>query len=136
MRRWLFKTEPEAFAWDDLVAAGVEEWDGVRNAAARGHMRAMAPGDRGILYHTGTVRACVGIVEVASAPHPDSTDPTGSWDCVDIRALAPLARPVTLAQVKAALPDMVLARQPRLSVQPVTEVEWARLLDLSTTAEP
>ena len=129
MRRWLFKTEPEAFSWDDLVARGDrgEPWDGVRNHAACNHMRAMAVGDRGFLYHSGAARAVVGVVEVVAEAHPDPTRGDDErWDCVDLRAVAPLPEPVTLAAVKAnrALAAMALVRQARLSVQPVAEAEW------------
>ena len=128
MRHWLFKSEPETWSWDDQVAVGAagQEWDGVRNYGARNHMRAMRRGDRGFFYHSGGVRAIVGLVEVAAEAHPDSTARDPNWDCVDIRALAPLPRPVTLDAIKAEprLKDMVLVRNSRLSVQPVAEEEW------------
>jgi predicted RNA-binding protein with PUA-like domain len=135
MARWLFKSEPEVFGWDQQVALGAAggEWSGVRNAEARNNMRAMRLGDLGFFYHSQEGRAIVGIVEVAAAAHPDSTaggDPR--WVCVDVRALRPLARPVTLAEMRAdpALAGMVLLRRPRLSVQPVTEAEWRRICAL------
>lgn len=128
MRYWLFKSEPSVFGWDDLVAKGAagEEWDGVRNYQARNVMREMEVGDRGFFYHSQDERACIGIVEVSAASHPDSTTDDDRWECVDIRALDPLPQPVTLADIKAHadLADMALVRQPRLSVQPVTEAEW------------
>ena len=128
MAYWLFKSEPDVFSWDDLVKLGKtgSEWTGVRNFTARNHMRAMKKGDRGFYYHTGDERAVVGIVEVVKEAHPDSTDDTGSWECVDVRAGEPFKAPVTLAAVKAdkKLADMVLVRLGRLSVQPVTEAEW------------
>lgn len=128
MRYWLFKSEPATFSWDDLVARGAagEEWDGVRSYQARNVMREMAVGDRGLYYHSQTERACIGTVEVAAACHPDGTDPTGIWECVDIRACDPLPRPVTLAAIKARadLSAMALVRLSRLSVQPVTGDEW------------
>ena len=134
MRRWLFKSEPEVFSWDDLVACGAagQAWDGVRNYAARNHMRAMAPGDRGLFYHSQVERACVGIVEVCAAAHPDPTDDTGTWDCVDLRAVAPLPRPVTLAAIRARpdLAGMALIRQSRLSVQPVEDAAWQAICAL------
>lgn len=128
MALWLFKSEPDEFSWDDLVKAGKagSEWTGVRNFTARNNMREMKKGDRGFYYHTGDEKAVVGIVEVVKEAHPDSTDDSGQWDCVDIRAVEKLKRPVTLAEVKAEkkLADMVLVRLGRLSVQPVTEAEW------------
>jgi predicted RNA-binding protein with PUA-like domain len=126
MAYWLFKSEPEAWSWDAQLKAGKvgSEWTGVRNFAARNHMRAMKKGDRGFFYHSGAERAVVGIVEVVKEIHPDSTDT--AWECVDIAAAQALPKPVTLDQVKAEkrLADMVLVRISRLSVQPVTEAEW------------
>ena len=131
MNHWLFKSEPETFSWDDLVARGPagEEWDGVRNYAARNHMRAMAVGDLGFFYHSVGPKEIVGVCEVVAAAHPDSTDATGRWECVDVRAVEPLSRPVTLAEIKAepALAEMALLRQSRLSVGPVTAAEWERV---------
>ncbi len=137
MRYWLFKSEPSTWSWDEQVAKGDagEEWDGVRNYQARNHMREMALGDRGFFYHSQSEKAVVGIVEVCATSHPDSTTDDERWDCVDIRALRPMAQPVTLEQIKAdpALADMVLVKNSRLSVQPVTEAEWARICDLGGT---
>jgi predicted RNA-binding protein with PUA-like domain len=134
MAWWLFKSEPDVFSWDDLVKLGKagSEWTGVRNFTARNHMRAMKKGDRGFYYHTGDERAVVGIVEVIKEAHPDSTDDTGSWDCVDVRAVEKLKQPVTLAEIKAdkRLADMVLVRLGRLSVQPVTEAEWKAVCEM------
>jgi predicted RNA-binding protein with PUA-like domain len=128
MALWLFKSEPDEFSWDDLVKLGKagSEWTGVRNFTARNNMKAMKKGDRGFYYHTGDEKAVVGICEVVKEAHPDSTDDSGQWDCVDIRAVEKFKRPVTLAEVKAEkkLADMVLVRLGRLSVQPVTEAEW------------
>ncbi len=132
MRYWLFKTEPEVFSWDDLARRGAdgEPWDGVRNHQARAAMEAMAAGDRGLLYHSGRERACIGVVEVVASAHPDPTDGTGRWSCVDIRAVEPLARPVTLAAIRGRpeLADMALVRQSRLSVQPVEAEAWRAVL--------
>lgn len=129
MACWLFKSEPDTWSWDDQVKAGKAgtEWTGVRNFSARNFMRAMKQGDRGFFYHSGGAREIVGIVEVIRPAHPDSTDDSGQWDCVDIAAVRPLATPVTLAAVKAEarLADMALVRLSRLSVQPVTDAEWA-----------
>ena len=128
MRYWLFKSEPDAWSWDDQVAKGDagEEWDGVRNYQARNMMREMTVGDRGFFYHSQTEKAVVGIVEVIAEAHPDSTADDPKWDCVDVKAVRPFARPVTLAEIKAEprLAEMALVRRPRLSVQPVTEEEW------------
>jgi len=128
MRYWLFKSEPSAWSWDDQVAKGDlgEEWDGVRNYQARNHMRDMSIGDRGFFYHSQTEKAVVGIVEVIAEAHSDSTTDDERWECVDIKAVAPVPAPVTLEQVKATekLSEMVLVKNTRLSVQPVTAAEW------------
>lgn len=128
MNFWLFKSEPSAWSWDDQVARGEkgEEWDGVRNYQARNVMRQMAVGDLGFFYHSQKDKAVVGIVEVIAAAHPDSTTDDPRWDCVDIRAVEPLPKPVTLDTIKAdpRLSDMALVRQARLSVQPVSPEEW------------
>ena len=129
MAYWLFKSEPDSWSWDDQVAKGGagQEWDGVRNYQARNHMRAMQPGERGFFYHSGGERRIAGIVEVVRAAHPDSTDQTGAWDCVDIRAVTALPQPVSLEAVKAEprLGEMALVANSRLSVQPVRDAEWA-----------
>ena len=128
MAYWLFKSEPGSWSWDMQVKKGKsgQEWDGVRNFTARNSMRAMKKGDRGFFYHSGEEKAVVGIVEVIREAHPDSTDSEGKCVCVDIAAVQPLPRPVTLAAIKAdkALAAMVLVKLSRLSVQPVTEAEW------------
>ena len=128
MRYWLMKSEPDVFSWDDLVAKGDrgEEWDGVRNYLARNNMREMALGDRAFFYHSNTGKEIVGIAEICALAHPDSTTDDPRWECVDIRAVEPLKQPVTLKQVKATpeLAEMALVKSMRLSVQPVTEVEW------------
>ncbi|MEM7489263.1 MAG: EVE domain-containing protein [Pseudomonadota bacterium] len=131
MRYWLFKSEPSTWSWDDQVAKGAagEEWDGVRNYQARNVMREMSVGDRGFFYHSQADKAVVGTVEIIAEAHPDSTTDDERWDCVDIKALDPLPRPVTLADIKAetSLSEMALVRQSRLSVQPVTEAEWRKV---------
>ncbi|MFP4406858.1 EVE domain-containing protein [Rhodosalinus sp.] len=133
MRYWLFKSEPSTWSWDDQVAKGDagEEWDGVRNYQARNMMREMSVGDRGFFYHSQSEKALVGIVEVIAEAHPDSTTDDQRWECVDIKAVAPLPKPVTLDEIKAddRLADMALVRNPRLSVQPVTEAEWRILCE-------
>jgi predicted RNA-binding protein with PUA-like domain len=135
MRYWLFKSEPSVWGWSDQVAKGDagEEWDGVRNYQARNFMREMTLGDRGFFYHSQTEKAIVGVVEICAEAHPDSTDDTGRWDCVDIRALAPVQTPVTLDMVKAdpRLADLALVTRPRLSVQPVPPEAWAILCDMA-----
>ena len=134
MAYWLFKSEPDVWGWDAQVAKGDvgEEWGGVRNYQARNHMRAMKIGDLGFFYHSNIGKEIVGIVEVCAESHPDSTTDDPRWDCVDIRAVRPLARPVTLAEVKAdpRLKDMALVTSMRLSVQPVTEDEWRMVCEL------
>ncbi len=134
MRYWLMKSEPSTWSWDDQVAAGDagEEWDGVRNYQARNNMRAMAIGDRAFFYHSQKDKAVVGIVEVIAEAHPDSTTDDPRWDCVDVRAVSPLKRAVTLDEIKAdpRLSQMILARNPRLSVQPVTATEWRVIREL------
>ena len=128
MAYWLFKSEPDVFGWDHLVAKGDagEEWNGVRNYQARNNMRAMAIGDKGFFYHSRQGLEIVGILEVCATSHPDSTADDPKWDCVDVKAITPFPCPVTLDQIKATseLADMVLVKNSRLSVQPVTEAEW------------
>ncbi|MBO9476190.1 EVE domain-containing protein [Shimia sp. R11_0] len=135
MRYWLFKSEPSTWSWDQQVAKGEvgEEWDGVRNYQARNFMRDMAVGDRGFFYHSQKEKSVVGVVEVCAAAHPDSTTEDDRWDCVDIKAVAPLKRPVSLEMIKAdpRLSEMVLVKSARLSVQPVTAEEWQIILELS-----
>ena len=134
MRYWLFKSEPSTWSWDDQVAKGDigEEWDGVRNYQARNMMREMKVGDRGFFYHSQKEKAVVGIVEVIAEAHPDSTTDDERWECVDIKAIDPVPSPVTLEQIKAepGLSDMVLVKNTRLSVQPVTEDEWATICNM------
>jgi predicted RNA-binding protein with PUA-like domain len=126
MAFWLFKSEPEAFSWDELVKAGKAgtEWTGVKNYAARNHMRAMKKGDKAFYYHSGSERRIVGIAEIIKTVHADSTD--AEWECVDIAAVKPVPKPVALDQIKAEkkLADMALVRISRLSVQPVSDREW------------
>ena len=128
MAYWLMKTEPEEFSWDDQVKRGAkgESWTGVRNFTARQNLVAMKKGDRALFYHSGEQRSAVGIVEVIREHYPDPTDATGKFVVVDVKAVEALPKPVTLAQIKAEprLKDMVLVKQSRLSVQPVTDAEW------------
>lgn len=128
MRYWLFKSEPSTWSWDQQVAKGAagEEWDGVRNYQARNFMREMNIGDRGFFYHSQKEKSVVGIVEVCAEAHPDSTTDDDRWDCVDIKAVMPVKTPVTLDEIKGdeRLAEMVLVKNSRLSVQPVTPEEW------------
>jgi predicted RNA-binding protein with PUA-like domain len=128
MSFWLFKSEPSTWSWTDQVAKGDagEEWDGVRNYQARNFMRDMRVGDRGFFYHSQKEKAIVGIIEVITPSHPDSKADDPRWDCVDIKAISPLPRPVTLDAIKAdpRLADMPLVKSPRLSVQPVSDEHW------------
>jgi len=134
MQHWLLKSEPATWGWDKQAAKGEagEEWDGVRNYQARNFMRQMAVGDLGFFYHSVNEKQVVGVVEVIATAHPDSTTDDPRWDCVDIKAVAPFPRPVTLAEIKAEprLAEMVLVRNPRLSVQPVTPEEWATICEM------
>ena len=125
---WLFKSEPDSFSWDMQKSRGRkgEPWTGVRNFVARNNMKAMQLGERGFFYHSNEGKEVVGIVEVIALAHPDATDETGVWKCVDVRAVMDMPKPVTLVAVKAnpKLADMSLVRSARLSVQPVTPEEW------------
>ena len=138
MAHWLYKSEPEVWSWDDQVAKGDEGtyWDGVRNHLANKHMKAMAVGDRGFFYHSNEGKAVVGVVEVIAGWAPDLADEKGTFGAVTLKAVEPLARPVTLAAIKAdpRLAEMVLVKNSRLSVQPVTDEEWAIIRDLGGIA--
>lgn len=137
MSYWLFKSEAEVWSWDQQVAKGDvgEEWDGVRNYQARNNMRAMKLGDRGFFYHSRKETEIVGIVEVCAEAHPDSKADDPRWECVDIKAVRPFTKPVTLAMCKddPRLKDMVLVNNSRLSVQPVTDEEWKIICELGDT---
>lgn len=128
---WLFKSEPDAFSWDELKARGKagEEWSGVRNYLARNNMRAMRLGDLGFFYHSNIGLEIVGICEVSALAHPDTTTDDPRWECVDVRAVCDMPRAVKLADVKAnpKLASMSLVTSMRLSVQPVTKEEWAEV---------
>jgi predicted RNA-binding protein with PUA-like domain len=128
MAYWLFKSEPDAWGWDQQVAKGDagEEWQGVRNYQARNNMRSMKQGDLGFFYHSNIGKAIVGIVEVIRESAQDSSTDDPRWDCVTLRALRPFLQPVTLdaCKVQPGLETMALVRNTRLSVQPVTREEW------------
>ncbi len=125
---WLFKSEPDAFSWEQQKSRGQqgEPWTGVRNYLARNNMRAMRLGDLGFFYHSNEGLEIVGVIEVCALAHPDHTDDTGKWDCVDVRAVCDMPKPVKLEAVKAnpKLAEMSLVTSMRLSVQPVREEEW------------
>ena len=137
MQYWLFKSEPSTWSWDQQVAKGDigEEWDGVRNYQARNFMRQMNIGDLGFFYHSQKDKEIVGVVEVCANAHPDSTTDDARWECVDIRAVKPMQIPVTLEQIKTdpSLTEMVLVKNSRLSVQPVTTEEWSIICRLGQT---
>ncbi len=134
MRYWLFKSEPSTWSWDDQVAKGDvgEEWDGVRNYQARNFMRDMEIGDWGFFYHSQKEKAVVGVVEIIALAHPDSSTEDDRWECVDIKAVGPFKTPIDLEAIKShpALEDMVLVKNSRLSVQPVTAEEWQVICNL------
>jgi predicted RNA-binding protein with PUA-like domain len=131
MAHWLMKSEPHVYGWDDLVRDGATDWDGVRNNAARLHLRAMKPGDEALFYHSGDERAAVGIMRIAGAGKPDGED--GAWVKVPVEPVKKLERPVTLKEIKAEpdLAKMELVRQSRLSVSPVRDDEWRLILKLA-----
>lgn len=137
MRYWLFKSEPVTWGWDDQLAKGEhgEEWDGVRNYQARNFMREMSLGDLGFFYHSQKERAVVGIVEVCKTAHPDSSTDDDRWECVDIKAVRSFEKPVTLDAIKVTeeLQNMILVRNSRLSVQPVSEAEWLTICAMGQT---
>src|SRR5215469_9491916 len=118
MAYWLVKSEPGTWSWDQHVKAGADAWTGVRNHQAKLHLQAMRPGDKALFYHSGEHKAVVGITEIVKAAYPDPTDASGTFVCVELKAVEPLKRPVSLAEIKAdkALADMVLVKNSRLSV--------------------
>ena len=135
MAKWLFKSEPNTWGWEDQVAKGDvgEEWDGVRNYQARNNMREMKIGDLGFFYHSVNEKRIVGIVEVCAESHQDSTTEDARWDCVDVRAVAPVPTPVTLAEMKEdpRLENFALIKQSRLSVVPVSDAEWDVICEMT-----
>ena len=130
---WLVKSEPESYSWADLVRDRRTAWTGVRNYAARLHLKTMQPGDRVLFYESVTTKAVVGLAEVARAAYPDDTADEPGWLAVELKAIEPLKKPVTLGQVKAepVLAKMVLLRISRLSVQPVTRAEFQHIVKLA-----
>jgi predicted RNA-binding protein with PUA-like domain len=129
MAHWLYKSEPSVWSWDQQVAEGTKgtHWNGVRNHVAKQNLMAMKKGEQGFFYHSNEGKAVVGIVEVIKEYYPDHTDESGKFGMVDIKAVKPFKRPVTLDEIKAEtkLKDMILVNNSRLSVQPVTDEEWA-----------
>ena len=125
-KRWLIKSEPRAWSWDDQVNKGVEAWTGVRNYQASNNLKAMRVGDTCFFYHSVEERRIVGIVEVVREAFPDPTEPESRWVAVDVKTVQPVNNPVTLAQIKAEprLENIALVRQSRLSVVPLTEEHW------------
>jgi predicted RNA-binding protein with PUA-like domain len=126
MRYWLVKSEPGSWSWDDHVKVGVEPWNGVRNYQAANNMKAMKIGDKAFFYHSVKEKQIVGIVEVVKEYYPDPSDASGRFGMVDFKALKPVPKPVTLADIKAdeRLHDLALIRQSRLSVVPVDKASW------------
>ncbi|NHN84900.1 EVE domain-containing protein [Acetobacter musti] len=129
---WLVKSEPDAFSWDEQVANDVEPWTGVRNHQAKKNLAAMKKGDLAFFYHSNEGREIVGVVEIVREGYPDPTAESGSWVCVDVKAVGPMPRPVTLAGIRAepALADLALVRQSRLSVVPVSPEHWNLLCQM------
>ncbi len=138
MAHWLLKSEPSSWSWDQQAAAGAKGtfWNGVRNHLAKKHLMAMRKGERAFFYHSNEERAIVGIVEITKEYYPDHTDETAKFGMVDVKAVKALKKPVTLAQIKGEprLADMVLVNNSRLSVQPVTDVEWEIVLEMAGEA--
>ena len=133
MQYWLVKSEPDSFGWDQQIAHGVEPWTGVRSHQAKRNLAAMKLKDRAFFYHSNVGKEIVGVVEVVREAYPDTTAEKGDWVCVDMKAVATLKTPVTLAQAKAdpALATMSLVKYSRLSVAPVTAEEWEHILELA-----
>ena len=135
MNFWLFKSEPAAWSWDEQLAKGTdgEEWNGVRNYQARNFMRQMKVGDLGFFYHSQSEKSVIGVVSVIAESHQDSTTNDQRWDCVDIVSVEPLPQPGTLETIKTdgRLDNMILVRNSRLSVQPVTREEWTIICGLA-----
>ena len=135
MNYWLVKSEPGAYSWSQFLREGATAWTGVRNFQARINLRAMKKGDLVFYYHSGGEKQIVGLARVTGEARPDPTADEGDWSCVDLEAVKPLPKPVPLKQIKSepALAQMKLVRQSRLSVTPLTPLEFARLLELGET---
>jgi len=135
MAHWLVKSEPSTFGWEQLVKDKQTTWDGVRNFAARGHLKSMKKGDDVFFYHSNEGTEIVGIAKVAKEHYPDPTAKEGNWLAVDLKPVKALRRPVSLAEIKAdkRLQNMALVRLGRLSVQPVSDEEWDIIMEMSET---
>jgi len=135
MHYWLLRSEPDVYGWDDLIKEGATEWNGVRNYTARNFLKEMEPGDQAIFYHSNTEKAAVGIMEITRAWQPDGDD--GKWASVAVKPVRKLAKPVTLAMLKAEprLAKLEVLRQSRLSVTPVRDDEWAVILELGESPD-
>jgi len=135
MNFWLVKTEPEAYAWATLIKDGATAWTGVRNFQARNNLRGMGRGDFVLFYHSGEAKEIVGVARVAKEAYADPTAEAGDWSAVDLKPVKALTTPVVLATIKAyaVLKEMALVRNSRLSVTPVTKVQFERVLKLGTT---
>jgi predicted RNA-binding protein with PUA-like domain len=135
MNYWLVKSEPETYSWGDLVKDGKTAWTGVRNYQARINLRAMKKGDLALFYHSGANKEVVGVAKVTTTAYPDPTAKEGDWSCVDFVPVRPVAQPINLQVIKAdkILRDMVLVKNSRLSVQPVTAAQFNRVLELTAT---
>jgi len=131
MAYWILRSEPETYGWDDLVRDGTTEWDGVRNATARIHLKAMAPGDTAMFYHSGKQKACVGTMRITRGWRPDGDD--GNWASVEVTLGEKLPHPVTLAEIKAEpqLKELMMLKLSRLSCSAVRDQEWAVLMDMA-----
>ena len=135
MAYWLMKSEPGTWSWDDQVTAGTDHWDGVRNYQASNNLKAMTVGDRAFFYHSVNEKRIVGIVEVAREYYPDPTDASGRFGMVDVTAVKPVERPVTLAEIKAEpkLAELPLLKQSRLSVMPIPDEAWRLICSMAET---
>ena len=133
MTKWLLKSEPDVYSWDQLVADGETVWNGVRNNTARLNLRAMKQGDEAFFYHSNIGKEVVGVCRISREAYPDPTDESGQWVAVSVQPVRKLESPVTLAAMKAepALAEFQLIRQSRLSVVPVRDDEWAQVLKMS-----
>jgi predicted RNA-binding protein with PUA-like domain len=132
-QHWLVKQEPESYSWDDFVRDKTTAWEGVRNYAARLHLKGMQPGDPVLFYASGDSKSVIGLAEVTKAAFPDETADEPGWVAVQLKAGRPLPRPVTLAEIKAvpALAEIGLVRQSRLSVMPLTSEAFARIVKMA-----
>ena len=135
MAHWLIKSEPNTWSWDDHVRDGTAEWDGVRNHQAANNLKAMKIGDTAFFYHSVNEKQIVGIVEVVKESYPDPSDEKGRFVMVDFKAVKPMKRPVTLAEIKAEprLEGLALIRHSRLSVMPVEDAHWDLLCAMGDT---